>query len=494
MAFYNSFIFYDLFLLVIFTLFVINFLYKRRKKLDREGWLYIYRTSLGLKIINVIGKKYKKILKLFSYISVILGYLLMAIGLYAIIQTVYFYIRFPQITDVIKAPPVFPIFPYFPKVFGLKSFFPEFYFIYFIIAIAIVAIVHEFSHGIFARFYNVKIKSTGFAFLGPLLGAFVEQDDKQMNKKKSFEQKAILGAGVLANIIVMFIFYFIMVFLFMNLFVPSGAVFNGYPTGVINTSIIEGISGISVIGMNNQEIIKLIEEKNIKDENVGEYNLTEIKIENKSFYVPIENIKKSLEQPARIIIFYDSPALKAGFPNINAWEKAAIIEFNGVEIKDYNNLIQELKKYSPGDEITIKTKYNGNIKEYEIILGENPSYKEIPFIGISNDYAQEKRGLRKIISIFTFYKDDSTLYEPLNGNQVIIFIYNFLWWIVILNLAVALFNMLPLGILDGGRFFYLTIFEITKSENIAKRSFSIITYLIMAMFALLLVVWLFSFI
>ena len=39
---------------------------------------------------------------------------------------------------------------------------------------------------------------------------------------------------------------------------------------------------------------------------------------------------------------------------------------------------------------------------------------------------------------------------------------------MIINLLVALFNMLPLGFLDGGRFFYLTFLGLTGSEKVAK--------------------------
>ncbi len=46
--------------------------------------------------------------------------------------------------------------------------------------------------------------------------------------------------------------------------------------------------------------------------------------------------------------------------------------------------------------------------------------------------------------------------------------------------SIALVNMLPVGIFDGGRFFYLTILAITKKEKIAKKAFSIITYLFLA--------------
>jgi membrane-associated protease RseP (regulator of RpoE activity) len=53
--------------------------------------------------------------------------------------------------------------------------------------------------------------------------------------------------------------------------------------------------------------------------------------------------------------------------------------------------------------------------------------------------------------------------------------------------------MLPLGILDGGRFFYLTILGITKSRKVAKRTFAGITYFIIFLFVLLMLKWAISF-
>ena len=61
-------------------------------------------------------------------------------------QTLSIYILHPEITKIIKAPPIAPLIPYFPKLFGMESFFPPFYFTYFIVALAIVAVVHELSH------------------------------------------------------------------------------------------------------------------------------------------------------------------------------------------------------------------------------------------------------------------------------------------------------------------------------------------------------------
>ena len=55
-----------------------------------------------------------------------------------------------------------------------------------------------------------------------------------------------------------------------------------------------------------------------------------------------------------------------------------------------------------------------------------------------------------------------------------IFIYDLLWWLIIISISVALVNMLPVGIFDGGRFFYITVLAMTKKEKVAKKSFKFI--------------------
>ena len=60
---------------------------------------------------------------------------------------------------------------------------------------------------------------------------------------------------------------------------------------------------------------------------------------------------------------------------------------------------------------------------------------------------------------------------------------------MIINLLVALFNMMPLGMLDGGRFFYLMVLGIFGSEKIAKGAYKVATYLILFMFVLMMFFW-----
>jgi membrane-associated protease RseP (regulator of RpoE activity) len=477
-----SFLLYDLSFLALFTLFVVIFLYKKRKELKKEGIIYLYRTKWGIELIDHIGTKYKKTLNFLKYISITIGYFLMGIMIYLLGKTVYLYVKYPQFTEQFKAPPLAPIIPYFPRLFGMKQFFPEFYFTYFIIAIAVVAIVHEFSHGIFSRLHKLKIKSTGIAFIGPILGAFVEPDEKKMQKLKKVPQLSILSAGVFANIIFSILFFLLLWLFFMITFVPSGATFNYYAIEGVNISLINSIGGISVYDHTSQGLIDIIDNNELSSDLIFELdgnstNLTKITANNKTYFWEASVLKEQLKDNPDYLIFYsDMPAIKSGL-------KGTIIQINNEKITSYTDLSDVLKNYKPGDKTNIITRFNEDELEYNLILAEHTQEKDKPMIGVVN--IPVKSTLEDSVS---FFKEPFTEYRP-NG-EFLVFIYYLLFWLFLLNLLVAMFNMLPFASLDGGRFFYLTVWGITKNEKFAAGAYKWSFRIILFSFILLMVVWL----
>ncbi len=101
---------------------------------------------------------------------------------------------------------------------------PTLSFVHWIIAIFVLATVHEFSHGIFARMYDIKIKSSGFAFFGILLpiipAAFVEPDEEQMKKSSKKAHLSVLSAGTFSNFIFAGIFFLILTLVMAPLTAP----------------------------------------------------------------------------------------------------------------------------------------------------------------------------------------------------------------------------------------------------------------------------------
>lgn len=434
--------------------------------------MFLYRTKLGIKIIDYLGKRYKKALKVLSYLSVILGYILMVTMIYFLVNLIYIFTK-PELVKLIKVPPLMPLIPYLPALFRI-DWLPPFYFTYWIIAVAIVAIAHEGFHGVYARLHKVKIKSTGFGFLGPFLAFFVEQDEKEMKKKKIFPQLSILSAGVFANIIVGIIFYFLMVLLFFSSYSPSGAVFNDYSFSVAAFSVLNN----ATIGTERIEIDGI--------------NLTQVIIEEKSYFVWDGFLKKDvkIENDSLIKLYQDLSAIHAGILGDGFVVKNAITKINGEEMRNHEDVRKELANYLPGEKIKIEVRSNGEIKEYEIELGE--SYEEnrsVIGVGFVPVEQQGLRGFLYNLIEMNFIKDSSADYAPKYNPELITFIWNLLWWIVLINLSVALVNMLPIGIFDGGRFFYLTILAITKKENFARKSFKFATALILFILLILMFLW-----
>lgn len=445
----------DITLLILFCIFVFVFIYKNKGRMKREGLMYLYKTQVGVKFMDRISRRYSKILNFSKYIIIATGYLLMIVMLYLFSSSFWQYITNAKIFEAIKAPPIAPLIPYFPKLFGMQSYFPDFYFVDFIVAISIVAIVHEFSHGIFMQLFKIRIKSTGFAFLGPILGAFVEQDEKQMEKKPKIQQMTVLSAGVFANLVTGIIFFIIMVLFFFAAYHPAGYIFNTYSLTAINKTDIKSIQEING-------------------------NLTEI-IADKAYYLDNElklQLSPDFKENLSYLFVYEGPAVKAQL-------SGAIIEMNGQKIQSKEDLQSFMATTKPGDKVLVKTKENGIVKENLLVLEKNPN-SNIGYLGVGSYYPNTKSIFGKIFLIVTKFKDPNILYEANFNFGITDFIYYLFWWIVIINMLVALFNMLPLGILDGGKFFYLTIFGITRSEKIAKKSFKFITWLLLGMLIFML--------
>jgi len=464
-----SFIIYDIMLLVLFAIFISIFLYRGKKNLKKEGLLLLYKTSWGIKLINYVGKNFKKSLKFLSYVGICVGYFLMAGVIYLFWILIRTYVSRPDIVTAIKIPPIMPLIPYLPQLFSL-DFLPPFYFTYWIVILAVVAITHEFAHGIFAAYNKIKIKRTGFGFfpffLPVFLAAFVELDEKIMKKKTKFAQMAVLAAGTFANVLTAILFFGVMWLFFSLAFAPAGVVFDSYPYSAVSVA---GITMVNNIQLDNPSVEGILDLMN-------EEGFNEIKTEEGNYLAT-----KSLleEQEGDVIVLFDSaPAIKADLEGV-------ITEINGVEVKNIDELGEEVSKYSVGDEIVIKTKIKDSYSEYELILEKGPTGS--PWIGIGFIPMDDSRLIGKIVKIISSFKEEHVYYEPIfNAAE---FIYNLLWWLVLICISVALINMLPVGIFDGGRFFYLTVLGITRSEKKAKKAFKFVTWFFLLFLLVLMFFW-----
>jgi len=436
--------------------------------------MILYRAQWGVKLINYLGKKYKRTLKALSYVSIVVGYLLMAGVIYLIYGIVKIYFFAPEIVRAIKIPPLLPLVPYLPQVFKL-SFLPPFYFTYWIVILAVIAIPHELFHGIFMRRFNIKIKTTGFAFFPyffPIFpAAFVEQDEKSMSKAGRFEQMAAVSAGTFANVLTAILFFGILWAFFSLAFSPSGVIFDSYATSQIAVAGITSINGIDLQTGNYSQLVSLANETNFSKVNYG----------NQTYLVTKEILKGQENNDGEIFAYNDAPAIRDRM-------ESTITEINSVSVRSLEELSSEISKYSPGETITVTTKTDAGFVTRNITLEEHPDRKGTAWLGIGFLSSGRSGIMGKIVDKLSSFKKSNVYYQPkLDGLGI--FIYNLLWWTILISISVAFINMLPVGIFDGGRFFYLTILSLTKKEKTAERAFKISTQFFLLILLLLMVFW-----
>ena len=269
---------WDLILLLVFFFLVYIFYLTHKKKFEVQGKIFfLYRTKFGLKFMDKLSKFSPKSLNVIGIIGIITGFLGMIMMFLLLVQ-----MTFKLIIQPTSAPGLVPVLP------GIKvsPLLPVLSFWHWIIIIFIIALVHEFSHGIYARLNNIKIKSSGFAFLGPIPAAFVEPDEKQTARKSRKAQLSILSAGPFSNIILAFLIFLILLFVFspmqQSLVEPTGlyvaGVMDGYPaniSGVEIGSIITGINDNEIKSSNELlDFIKNSEDEFVLNTDKGDYSVT----------------------------------------------------------------------------------------------------------------------------------------------------------------------------------------------------------------------------
>jgi membrane-associated protease RseP (regulator of RpoE activity) len=465
-----SFVFYDIIFLVAFLLIFGIFIYKKKHNLKRQGWLFLYPTKVGIVFIDKFTKKYEKILRPLQYLIILSGYILMVSMVWFFVKFSWSYLSSTELVQALKVPVLMPLIPYLPELFHI-DFLPPFYFTYWIIIIALIAIPHEFAHGIFARLHKVTVHSTGFGFLGPFLAAFVEPDEKQMEKRGIFPQLVVLAAGTFANIIIALLALLLLWGFFAAAFVPHGVMFNTYATTAVNVSDITEIGGVPLASVN----ASVFETDSLINMTVSGHN----------YLTSSSLLGYMLEQGYDYVLVYeDTPALNARLAGI-------IVSVDGAQTTSYAELRSVLEQHSPGDNVTVVTEYeNGTSNVYHIQLAERNGKA---YLGVGSTTG-ERGGLFKFVYVALAKIKDPTVYYVSRIGDFGMFIYHLLWWSILISLSVALVNMLPVGMFDGGRFFYLTVLAATKSKKISERAFKFTTWFMLVIVGLLMVKWLLAYV
>lgn len=177
---------------LLFYVGVIGLVYYNRAKFEFEGrFVALYKTKWGIDLMKRFAESYPRLVHWFGVSGIYFGFFGMFLTLVMVSFAIYMLISNPT------GPAVFqPVIPGFEMPGGIRI--PL---IQGLLALFVVVIIHEFAHGIICKLEKIKVKSSGFAMIGPLPAAFVEPDEKKLAKAGAKKQLAMFAAGPWSNFI-----------------------------------------------------------------------------------------------------------------------------------------------------------------------------------------------------------------------------------------------------------------------------------------------------
>ena len=384
------------------------------KKYNISFWgpVLMWRTNRGKKFLQKLARK-KRFWKAYSSSGIVLCFIMMVLMTTMLIWQAWLVFGFtPEQKESLPGPEVALVIP------GINPILPLEFIGYIILALVVAMVVHEFSHGILTFAGKLKVKSLGILYCIVPIGAFCEPDDEELKNTTIKTRMRVYAAGPTSNFVVVLLTILVLSFGFMSAVQPAA-------DGVSVLFVSEDTAAAD-IGLSPGMIISSIN-------NTAITNLQE--------YIEIMGVTQS-----------NTPTEISYVQGEKKFTKEIILD-------DKSNITQNQSYLGQGYlGVRVSEAHKGFLSVLKNPFISFPDgfllYYILPLWG----YFQ---GYNPIIAPFT---DSYIITGPLSiiPTNVFWIIVNALYWIFWLNLAVALFNVLPMVPLDGGFLFNDAIHSLVK--------------------------------
>lgn len=397
---------------------IVYFLHKngmlKKHNISFYGPALMWRTEKGIQFLKNRAKQ-KRFWKLYGNFSIIFCFITMVLMTALMIMTAWLVFGFTaEQRSALPGPEVALVLP------GINPILPLEYLGYVLLGLIVAIIVHEFSHGILTLVDKLKVKSLGILYLIVPIGAFCEPDDEEVKKASILTRMRLYAAGPTANFIVVLICILLFSGVCMSALQPMAE------GGIIFT--VDADSPASQIGLQAGIIITTVNNSVIHsgDEFFTAWNNTRA-----NQTINITYVKSGVEYTNEVVL------------------GDKYIEF-AKRPKIYTNN----ESYKGKGYLGVQSLLRDSVFEEYLTILKNPFYNfpqglltfySLPLLGYFAGY-------NPIVSPFV---DSYQVTGPLGVLPVPLFwiIVNAIYWIFWLNLAVSLFNVLPMIPLDGGFLF-----------------------------------------
>jgi membrane-associated protease RseP (regulator of RpoE activity) len=408
-----------IFFTIIFVYALVVFLLHKKGILKKYnisfyGPALMWRTERGIQFLKNRAK-HIRFWKIYGNASIIFCFVTMVLMTLLIILTAWLVFGFtPAQRNALPGPEVALVLP------GINPILPLEFIGYILLGLVVAIVVHEFSHGILALVDKIKVKALGILYLIVPIGAFCEPDDEEVKKAHILPRMRIFAAGPTANFVVVLLSILLFSAVFMPAVQPAD---EGAVVFMIDTD-----SPAQHINLHSGALIT-------------SFNGTRIHNGN-DFFTVWNNTKAN--QTVNISFIYNGKRTTTQDQLLDKY-----IEYAKRSTTYVNNVSYKGKGY-----LGVQSLLRDSIFKEQLTILKNPFYNfpnglltfySLPLLGYFAGY-------NPIVSPFT---GSYIITGPLGLLPPSFFwiIINTIYWIFWLNLAVSLFNVLPMVPLDGGFLF-----------------------------------------
>ena len=337
-------------------------------------------------------------------------------------------------------------------------------------------VVHEFGHGILCRVGDIRVDSMGAVMLAVIpFGAFVEPDEEEVENASSGDRTRMFAAGVTNNF-VLTVVAFLLIVLSLTAVQPLDGV---GVQNVADDSLADGVveQGDRVVAVGGEEVGSTDAFFGALGDSAGEEVLLTVASEDGT--TREERLEMGASGVEVSSVRSDSAADEAGMQ-----EGDVINAVGGEEVTNAEEFIAAMESFSPGDEVTIDVRREGDTVSLDATLGEHPS-GEGAFLGVGYLTNAQRVGitpydiqmpyslltslnpldwifaiylpLGAAVGISPFFGFDGfiTSFYEITGPAATLggaywIVPNLLYWTAWVNFNLGLFNCIPALPLDGG--------------------------------------------
>ncbi len=218
---------YEIALLVVLAYAVVVYLLYRAGWIGPDRWLSLLGPALMIKTQRGRAAldrwaRFRRFWTAAADVGIALAVVAMGVILVLLVLDAVLSLRLNAAT----APPV-------SEALGLPGINPIIPIGYGILALVVGIVLHELSHGVVARSQGIGVKTLGILWCVVPVGAFVEQDDVEMQAASRRKRDRVAAAGVLANFALTVIFFVALSLLIASSVSPNA---NGVGVAVVQSN------------------------------------------------------------------------------------------------------------------------------------------------------------------------------------------------------------------------------------------------------------------